>query len=81
MVSGVGQPVQASFLRVLGHEQLDQVLLSESRERPGDVGDLNLAIQAGLDLGISRGVLMVHTTSYDKNPGDSLVGYAGLAFC
>jgi len=39
------------------------------------------AIQAGLDLGISQGVLMVHSTSYDKNPGDSLVGYAGLAFC
>jgi AmmeMemoRadiSam system protein B len=39
------------------------------------------AIQAGLDLGISQGVLMVHTTSYDKNPDDSLVGYAGLVFC
>ena len=44
-------------------------------------GAVAAAIQAGLDLGISRGVLMVHTTSYDKNPGDSLVGYAGLAFC
>lgn len=39
------------------------------------------AIQAGIDLGISQGVLMVHTTSYAKNPGDSMVGYAGLAFC
>lgn len=39
------------------------------------------AIQAGLDLGVSQGVLMVHATSYDKNPDDSLVGYAGIAFC
>jgi AmmeMemoRadiSam system protein B len=39
------------------------------------------AIQAGLDLGVSQGVLMVHTTSYEKSPGDSMVGYAGLAFC
>jgi AmmeMemoRadiSam system protein B len=39
------------------------------------------AIQAGMELGASQGVLMVHTTSYEKNPGDSMVGYAGLAFC
>jgi AmmeMemoRadiSam system protein B len=39
------------------------------------------AIQAGLDLGATQGVLMMHTTSYAKNPGDSLVGYAGLAYC
>jgi hypothetical protein len=38
-------------------------------------------IRAARDLGVSRGVLMAHTTSYDKVPGDSFVGYAGIAFC
>ena len=38
-------------------------------------------IQAGQHLGVSQGVLMAHTTSYDKIPGDSFVGYAGIAFC
>ena len=39
------------------------------------------AIQAARHLGVSQGVLMAHTTSYDKIPGDSFVGYAGIAFC
>jgi AmmeMemoRadiSam system protein B len=38
-------------------------------------------IQAALDLGLSQGVLVAYTTSYDKIPGDSFVGYAGMAFC
>lgn len=38
------------------------------------------AIQAGIGLGVSQGVLLAHTTSYDKVPGDSLVGYAGMLF-
>jgi hypothetical protein len=39
------------------------------------------AIQAALDLGVSQGILMAYTTSYDKIPGDSFVGYAGIAYC
>ena len=39
------------------------------------------AIQAARHLGVSRGVLMAYTTSYDKMPGDSFVGYAGIAYC
>ena len=39
------------------------------------------AIQAAQDLGVSQGVLMAHTTSYDKIPGDSFVGYAGIVYC
>ena len=39
------------------------------------------AIQAAQHLGASQGVLMAHTTSYDKIPSDSFVGYAGIAFC
>ena len=38
-------------------------------------------IQAAQLLGVSQGILMAHTTSYDKIPGDSFVGYAGIAFC
>jgi hypothetical protein len=38
-------------------------------------------IQSALDLGASQGVLMAYTTSYDKIPGDSFVGYAGIAYC
>jgi hypothetical protein len=39
------------------------------------------AIQSALDLGASQGVLMAYTTSYEKIPGDSYVGYAGIAYC
>jgi MEMO1 family protein len=39
------------------------------------------AIQAAQDMGMSQGILMAHTTSYDKIPGDSFVGYAGIVFC
>lgn len=38
-------------------------------------------IHAARRLGVSQGVLMAYTTSYDKIPGDSFVGYAGIAFC
>ena len=38
-------------------------------------------IHAARGLGASQGVLMAYTTSYDKIPGDSFVGYAGIAFC
>lgn len=39
------------------------------------------AIQGALDLGASEGILMAYTTSYDKIPGDSFVGYAGIVYC
>ena len=39
------------------------------------------AIQAATDLGASQGILMAYSTSYDKIPGDSFVGYAGIACC
>jgi MEMO1 family protein len=38
-------------------------------------------IQSALGLGASQGILVAYTTSYDKIPGDSFVGYAGIAYC
>ena len=38
-------------------------------------------IQGALGLGASEGKLMAYTTSYDKIPGDSFVGYAGIVYC
>ncbi len=39
------------------------------------------AMQAALGLGATRGTLLAYTTSYDKIPGDSFVGYAGITYC
>lgn len=38
-------------------------------------------IQGAIGLGASEGKLMAYTTSYDKIPGDSFVGYAGIVYC
>ena len=38
------------------------------------------AVASARALGASRGELLVYTTSYDKRPDNSLVGYAGVVF-
>jgi AmmeMemoRadiSam system protein B len=38
------------------------------------------AVSAGKAMGAPAGELITYTTSYDKSPGDSLVGYAGVVF-
>jgi len=38
------------------------------------------AIAAGTALGADAAELVAYATSYDKHPGDSLVGYAGVVF-
>jgi AmmeMemoRadiSam system protein B len=38
------------------------------------------AISAGKALGADSAEVVAYGTSYDKNPGDSLVGYAGIVF-
>ena len=38
------------------------------------------AIAAGKKMGASRAEMMTYATSYDKSPGDSFVGYAGIIF-
>jgi AmmeMemoRadiSam system protein B len=38
------------------------------------------AIEAGKSLGADRADFLAYTTSYDKSPGDSFVGYAGIVF-
>ena len=38
------------------------------------------AVSAGNALGADAAELVSYATSYDKNPGDSLVGYAGIVF-
>ena len=38
------------------------------------------ALSAGRTLGAVRGKLMAYATSFDKSPGESFVGYAGIVF-
>ena len=38
------------------------------------------AINAAKELGATRAELLTYFTSYDKSPGDSFVGYAGIVF-
>lgn len=38
------------------------------------------AIAAGKAMGAQKAVELAHTTSYDKSPGDSFVGYVGMIF-
>jgi AmmeMemoRadiSam system protein B len=38
------------------------------------------AISAGKALGADSAEMVAYATSYDKNPGDSLVGYTGIVF-
>ena len=38
------------------------------------------AIETAKHLGASRGESMAYATSYDKSPGDSFVGYAGIVY-
>jgi AmmeMemoRadiSam system protein B len=43
-------------------------------------GAVAATISASKSLGATRGHTVHYTTSYDKSPGDSLVGYAGVVF-
>jgi len=36
------------------------------------------AIQAAMGLGARQGQMLAYATSYDKSPGESFVGYAGI---
>ena len=38
------------------------------------------ALASGKALGAEKAELLAYATSYDKNPGESFVGYAGLVF-
>jgi hypothetical protein len=43
-------------------------------------GAVATTITAARGLGADRGHMVSYTTSYEKSPGDSLVGYAGIVF-
>jgi AmmeMemoRadiSam system protein B len=43
-------------------------------------GAVATTITAARDLGADRGHVVSYTTSYEKSPGDSLVGYVGVVF-
>ena len=43
-------------------------------------GAAGAAIAAGRTLGAVRGELLTYATSFDKSPGESFVGYAGIVF-
>jgi len=43
-------------------------------------GAVTATLAAAHALGITKGVEIAHTTSYDKSPSDSFVGYTGVIF-
>ena len=43
-------------------------------------GAASAAVAAALQMGATRSELVSYATSYDKSPGDSFVGYAGIVF-
>jgi AmmeMemoRadiSam system protein B len=54
---------------------------ARQRQNACCAGAAAAAIEAARGLGAKEGILMAYTTSYDKIPGDSFVGYAGIAYC
>jgi AmmeMemoRadiSam system protein B len=64
-------------LRLNPDDVIDEALRHQNACCAGAVA---ATIQSALGLGASEGKLSEYTTSYDKIPGDSFVGYAGIAF-
>lgn len=62
---------------------LDPVRVISEAERRHNAccpGAAATAIAAGKQLGAERAESIVYSTSYDKSPGDSFVGYVGIVF-
>ena len=59
------------------HRVLDEALSSHNACCAGAVA---AALAAGLEMGTDTAMLTEYATSYDKSPGDSFVGYAGILF-
>jgi AmmeMemoRadiSam system protein B len=59
----------------------DRVLReAASRQNACCAGAVATAISAARELGAEMGHMVSYTTSYEKSPGDSLVGYVGVVF-
>ena len=56
------------------------IKVASSNENACCAGAAATAISAAKELGASRAELVAYATSYDKSPGDSFVGYAGIVF-
>ncbi|MBU4316700.1 MAG: AmmeMemoRadiSam system protein B [Proteobacteria bacterium] len=57
-------------------------ILKEAREHQNACcsGAVASAVKASMELGADTAYKLAYATSYDKNPGDSFVGYAGVLF-
>jgi AmmeMemoRadiSam system protein B len=59
----------------------DQVLAqARTRHNACCSGAVAAALSAGRELGAGRGERVLYSTSYEKSPGSSFVGYAGILF-
>jgi AmmeMemoRadiSam system protein B len=56
------------------------IKVASSNENACCAGAAATAISAAKELGAGRAELVAYATSYDKSPGDSFVGYAGIVF-
>eukprot|EP00362_Geleiidae_sp_MMETSP1317_P001294 CAMPEP_0201281476 /NCGR_PEP_ID=MMETSP1317-20130820/2835_1 /ASSEMBLY_ACC=CAM_ASM_000770 /TAXON_ID=187299 /ORGANISM="Undescribed Undescribed, Strain Undescribed" /LENGTH=221 /DNA_ID=CAMNT_0047591309 /DNA_START=126 /DNA_END=791 /DNA_ORIENTATION=- len=65
---------------VLSMEPLKLINESEKRKNACCSGSAAAAITAAKQLGAKKAELLFYTTSYDKSPQDSFVGYAGIVF-
>lgn len=57
-------------------------IIEEAREKQNAccAGAAAAALSAGMSLGAVRSKLVTYTTSHEKSPGESFVGYAGIVF-
>lgn len=57
-------------------------VIQEAREKQNAccAGAAAAALSAGMALGAVQSSLVTYTTSHEKNPGESFVGYAGIVF-
>ena len=66
-----------TILKMDPQQIIDEALSSQNACCAGAV---STAIAAAKKMGAERAEMLAYATSYDKNPGDSFVGYAGIVF-
>ena len=65
---------------ILSMNPLSIIQEAQEKQNACCAGAAAAALSAGMALGAVRSKLVTYTTSYEKSPGESFVGYAGIVF-
>ena len=65
---------------ILSMNPLSIIQEAQEKQNACCAGAAAAALSAGMALGAVRSKLLTYTTSYEKSPGESFVGYAGIVF-